>query len=201
MCKTGYALACVCFLLGLAPAYAQGWPPWADDSFGRRPWGYERRPSWDGYEPGEPRERGDERRREPLTVREDLGVRLHEERLRERGRLRRFGRLPGRRRGSGSRRTRLFGSRSGRLGSLLLAFELEGAHTHMVARRASGVSRHRPVAGSPARARRPGRQRSRWRTSRSTSRCTSRSRISRRRSRPSLPRASASSTFARDPLK
>ena len=57
MCKTGCALACVCFLLGLGPADAQGWPPWADDSFGRRPWGYERRPSWDGYEPVEPRER------------------------------------------------------------------------------------------------------------------------------------------------
>jgi hypothetical protein len=57
MCKTGYALACVCFLLGLAPAYAQGWPPWADDSFGRRPWGYERGPSRDGYEPLQPRER------------------------------------------------------------------------------------------------------------------------------------------------
>ena len=37
--------------------------------------------------------------------------------------------------------------------------------------------------------------------SRSTSRRTSRSAISRRRSRPSLPRASASSTFARRPLK
>jgi hypothetical protein len=44
-------------------------------------------------------------------------------------------------------------------------------------------------------------QRSRCRKSRSTSRRTSRSRISRRRSRCSLPRASASSTFAYGPLK
>ena len=44
-------------------------------------------------------------------------------------------------------------------------------------------------------------QRIRLRSSRSTSRLTSRSRISRRRSRPSLPRASAISTFARGPLK
>jgi hypothetical protein len=57
MGKAGSALACVCFLLGLGPAAAQGWPPWADDSFGSRPWGYERRPSWEGYEPVEPRER------------------------------------------------------------------------------------------------------------------------------------------------
>ena len=57
MGKAGSALACVCFLLGSGPAAAQGWPPWADDSFGRRPWGYERRPSWDGYEPLQPRER------------------------------------------------------------------------------------------------------------------------------------------------
>ena len=45
------------FPSGLGPAAAQGWPPWADDSFGSRRWGYERRPSWDGYDPVEPRER------------------------------------------------------------------------------------------------------------------------------------------------
>jgi lipoprotein-anchoring transpeptidase ErfK/SrfK len=57
MGKSGGALACVFFLLGFGPAAAQGWPRWADDIFGNRPWGYERRPSWQGYEPAEPRER------------------------------------------------------------------------------------------------------------------------------------------------
>jgi lipoprotein-anchoring transpeptidase ErfK/SrfK len=57
MGKAGSAVACVIFLLGLGPAAAQGWPPWADESFGNRRWGYERRPSWEGYDPVEPRER------------------------------------------------------------------------------------------------------------------------------------------------
>jgi hypothetical protein len=57
MGKAGSALACVIVLLGLAPAAAQGWPPWADDIFGNRRWGYERRPSWEGPERVEPRER------------------------------------------------------------------------------------------------------------------------------------------------
>src|SRR5262249_22109733 len=49
-------LAWVYFVVGLGPAAAQGWP-WANDVFGNRPWGYERRPSGEGYEPAEPRER------------------------------------------------------------------------------------------------------------------------------------------------
>jgi len=48
-------LAWVYFVVGLGPAAAQGWPPWANDVFGNRPWGYERRPSWEGYEPAQPR--------------------------------------------------------------------------------------------------------------------------------------------------
>jgi len=58
MGKSGGALACVFFLLGFGSAIAQGWPPWFDDIFGNRPWGYERRPSWEGYEPVKPPGRG-----------------------------------------------------------------------------------------------------------------------------------------------
>jgi lipoprotein-anchoring transpeptidase ErfK/SrfK len=57
MNKSGGTLACVFLLFGMGPAAAQGWPPWADDSFGSRPWGYERRPSWEGYDRAQPRER------------------------------------------------------------------------------------------------------------------------------------------------
>jgi hypothetical protein len=57
MGKASSGVACVFLLLGLGPAAAQGWPPWADESFGNRRWGHERRPSWEGYDPVEPRER------------------------------------------------------------------------------------------------------------------------------------------------
>jgi len=40
-----------------ATCLAQGWPPWADDAFGRRPWGYDSQPRWERPELVEPRER------------------------------------------------------------------------------------------------------------------------------------------------
>src|SRR5262245_51857046 len=55
--RLGSALACAFVMLGLVPAAAQGWPPWADDAYGYRRWGYERQPSWEGFAPIEPRER------------------------------------------------------------------------------------------------------------------------------------------------
>src|SRR5262249_46451053 len=52
-----YTLAYICLVLGAGPAAAQGWPPWAEDFLDNRPWGYERRPSWQGEDRVEPRER------------------------------------------------------------------------------------------------------------------------------------------------
>jgi lipoprotein-anchoring transpeptidase ErfK/SrfK len=58
MGKSGIPLAWAFFVAVVSgPAAAQGWPPWADDFFGGRPWSYERRPSWEGNERIEPRER------------------------------------------------------------------------------------------------------------------------------------------------
>jgi len=55
MGKAGGALAWVFFVLSLVPAVAQGWPPWADDIFGNRSSGYERRPMQEGFAPRERR--------------------------------------------------------------------------------------------------------------------------------------------------
>jgi len=58
MGRSGVALAWAFFVgVGWGPAAAQGWPPWADDIFGNRRWGYEPRPSWEGNQPAQPRER------------------------------------------------------------------------------------------------------------------------------------------------
>ena len=55
--KTRVVVAFVFLLLGAQQVAAQGWPSWADDVFGSRHWGYERRPNWDGPETSQPRER------------------------------------------------------------------------------------------------------------------------------------------------
>jgi lipoprotein-anchoring transpeptidase ErfK/SrfK len=56
MRKFGAAFALGAFFLaGPVPATAQGWPPWADDVFGR-PWGYEREPYRRGPDQAQPRE-------------------------------------------------------------------------------------------------------------------------------------------------
>jgi lipoprotein-anchoring transpeptidase ErfK/SrfK len=37
--------------------FAQGWPPWADDAFGRRAWGYDSQPRWEHPQAIDPRDR------------------------------------------------------------------------------------------------------------------------------------------------
>jgi lipoprotein-anchoring transpeptidase ErfK/SrfK len=64
MTKTAAAMAAIAFLLLNGPeCAAQGWPPWVDEAFGTRPWGYERQPRWQtpqSVQPGQqPRLRSD----------------------------------------------------------------------------------------------------------------------------------------------
>lgn len=40
------ALSCTFILLSCVPCFAQGWPPWADDVFGRPSWRYQEPPRW-----------------------------------------------------------------------------------------------------------------------------------------------------------
>jgi lipoprotein-anchoring transpeptidase ErfK/SrfK len=55
--KSASVLACVLALLGAPSVAAQGWPSWADDAFGDRPWGYGQRLYRDGPGASQPRER------------------------------------------------------------------------------------------------------------------------------------------------
>ena len=40
------ALSCTFILAACIPSFAQGWPPWADDVFGRPSWRYDEPPRW-----------------------------------------------------------------------------------------------------------------------------------------------------------
>jgi L,D-transpeptidase catalytic domain len=57
MTKTAAAMGAVAFLLlNGATCAAQGWPPWTDEVFGARPWGYERQRRWQSPEAAQPGE-------------------------------------------------------------------------------------------------------------------------------------------------
>jgi lipoprotein-anchoring transpeptidase ErfK/SrfK len=57
MRKFGAAFALgALFVSGLGPAAAQSWPPWADNAFDRRLWGYDRDPRWERPQQAQPRE-------------------------------------------------------------------------------------------------------------------------------------------------
>jgi lipoprotein-anchoring transpeptidase ErfK/SrfK len=58
MQKTAALIALGLFALSSSDAcFAQGWPPWADDAFGRGSWGYDTRPRWERPDAVDPRER------------------------------------------------------------------------------------------------------------------------------------------------
>ena len=187
-----FALAALATALGLLRSRRGDWGPWGScggGGLGGRRWGYSRglggrAMRWGGSDLWGRRLRGRRRRA-------------------QRGRVwrRRWGLMS---RGCRHRRRRALGGLGRRSRSplwrlvVLLAAEPEPAHTLIVACKASWRSRQPRVQLHQART---VAQRKRRRCSRSTSRCWSRSRISRRRSPCSLPRASASSTLAHGPLK